>query len=501
MIPTNKWTHLVMTYDGSSEAVGLHLYMNGEAMKTVMVRDHLFKDIQYRKEWGDLEIHNVPFALAGRFRDNGFKEGEISDVQLFDSALTEIEVGMIYNPAAIHTTDANQLKEYYFRRIDKEVQSLEAELKLYRMEDFKLVDDVPEIMVMEEMPGHRSTHILKRGAYDAPGDEVHPDVPARVFPFPANVPQDRLGLAQWLTDRGNPLVARVAVNRIWKMHFGRGIVATPDDFGSQGRLPSHPELLDYLAIWFVEHQWDFKALHRLIVDSETFKQTSIAARELVDRDPDNTLLARGPKIRLLAEQIRDQALASSGLLNRQTGGVSVFPYQPAGLWEQSGTGKTYTQDHGGKLYRRSLYTFWRRTAPPPSMMTFDAISREVCTAKREKTATPLQSLVLLNDTQFIEAARAMAQGLIKKNQGEERPLIVESFRRLTGRFPDDEELKILHRLLSEQKALFAAHPEDAEKILSIGESKRDKSLPAAEFAAVTSLVSTIMNHDEFVVER
>jgi hypothetical protein len=304
-----------------------------------------------------------------------------------------------------------------------------------------------------------------------------------------------------MVDRKNPLTARVAVNRIWRMHFGRGLVASQEDFGSQGKLPSHPELLDWLAGWLMDHGWDMKALHKLIVTSATYRQSSRVSRELLDRDPDNVLLARGPRHRLPAELVRDAALAGSGLLNRTIGGPSVKPYQPAGLWEQSGTGKTYTQDHGDKLYRRSLYTFWRRTSPPPSMLTFDAVTREVCTAKRESTATPLQALVLLNDPQFIEASRVLGEKLLKQIPNDESARMREAFRTLIGRAPDPGETKILGRLFTEQKDLFAQDTNGATKLLAIGESKWDESLPRAEFAAMTTLVNAIMNFDEFVMER
>jgi hypothetical protein len=251
----------------------------------------------------------------------------------------------------------------------------------------------------------------------------------------------------------------------------------------------------------MDNAWDVKALHRLIVTSATYQQSSKASREIVERDPDNALLARGPKHRLLAEQIRDSALAASGLLVTNIGGPSVKPYQPAGLWEQSGTGKTYTQDHGNKLYRRSLYTFWRRTSPPPSMLTFDAVTREVCTAKRDTTATPLQSLVLLNDPQFVEASRVLGEKLLKQFPKDETARNREVFRALTGRAPDETETKILARLFAEQKNLFSKNDGDAKKLLNIGESKWDESLPPAESAAMTTLVNAIMNFDEFVVER
>ncbi len=503
-LPTNEWSNLILTYDGSSRAEGMKLYLNGKVAGVEVVRDHLYKDIVHRKEWGDMEAGNIPFTLAGRFRDSGFKNGAIDDLQIFDRALGGLEARVLCQGDSKRLggdDESAMLKEYFLQRCDDGCKALTAKLAKLRSEDFRLVDGVPEIMVMQEMPGHRVTHILKRGAYDAPGDEVQPGVPERVFAISKDAPQNRLGLAHWLVDRANPLVSRVAVNRIWKMHFGRGIVATPEDFGSQGRLPSHPELLDFLATWFMDHDWDVKALHRLIVNSDAFQQSSVASRELMELDPDNQFVARGPKMRMIAEQIRDCALAESGLLNAEIGGTSVFPYQPAGLWEQSGTGKTYTQDHGEKLYRRSLYTFWRRTSPPPSMLTFDSVSREVCTAKRENTATPLQSLVLLNDTQFIEAARVLGEKLLRQHSANTTALIAGAFRTLAGRTPDDKEMSILSSLLTEQRGIYASSPEDAARLVSVGEHKRDETLSTVELAATTMLVSAIMNHDEFVVER
>jgi len=285
------------------------------------------------------------------------------------------------------------------------------------------------------------------------------------------------------------------------MHFGQGLVATQEDFGSQGRLPTHPELLDYLAARFMAEGWDVKALHRLIVTSQTFRQSSATTPALVARDPDNQLLARGPKRRLAAESIRDSALAASGLLNATIGGRSVKPYQPAGLWEQSGTGKTYKQDTGGDLYRRSLYTFWRRTSPPTSMVTFGAMSREVCTAKRDVTTTPLQSLVLLNDPQFVEAARVLAEHAWHRFPGDGAARNRLAFRALVGRSPDAVEAAILERLFREENAEFSSHPDAAAKLLAVGESQRDPALPAAELAAMTTVVSAIMNFDEFLVLR
>jgi hypothetical protein len=506
-IRTNEWSQIVVTYDGSSRAAGLHLYLNGAPLETEVVRDNLFKDITHRAAWGDGEVGGIQLTLAARFRDNGFKHGLIDDLQVFDRALTEAEVRLIIAPnePLTLTLSPGEREQHsvstHPSNTSEQTQASLAELQQLRAQENALINDIPEIMTMQEMPQARPTYVLKRGAYDAPGDPVERSTPASIGVFPANAPRNRLGLAQWMVDRQNPLTARVAVNRIWKMHFGRGIVATLDDFGSQGKLPTHPELLDWLAGWFMDHGWDVKALHRLIVSSATYRQSSQATRELVARDPDNLLLARGPKQRLPAEQIRDSALAASGLLNCTLGGPSVKPYQPAGLWEASGTGKSYTQDHGDKLYRRSLYTFWRRTAPPPSMLTFDALTREVCTAKRETTTTPLQALVLMNDPQFMEAARVLGERLLKEYPGDVDARTREAFRSLTGRLPDEKEIAVLRQLFDEQRSFYAKESGAADKLLATGESKWDEALPRADFAATTMLVSAIMNFDEFIMVR
>jgi hypothetical protein len=285
------------------------------------------------------------------------------------------------------------------------------------------------------------------------------------------------------------------------MHFGRGIVETDGDFGTQGKLPTHPELLDWLAKTFMDNGWNVKALHKLILMSQTYRQASVGTPELLAKDPDNHLLSRGPKHRLPAELIRDNALAVSGLLSTRIGGHSVKPYQPEGLWEEAGTGKHYIQDKGEGLYRRSLYTFWRRTAPPPTMLMFDAPSREVCTARRETTATPLQALVLLNDPQFVEAARVLAEHLVRDCAGDVDARITTAFRLATGREPDSRERAVLHRLYDEQLGVFEKDPAAAESYLKTGEHPLDKLLPEREVAATTVLASTVMNLDEFVTER
>jgi hypothetical protein len=365
-----------------------------------------------------------------------------------------------------------------------------------------LITQVRQIMVMKESAAPRPVHILKRGAYDAPGAVVTSDTPASIFPFPEGLPRNRLGLAKWMTDDRNPLTSRVAVNRFWSLFFGRGLVASVEDFGGQGESPSHPELLDWLARDFINQGWNVKQFCRQIVLSATYRQSSQPRDlQLLIDDPDNRLLGRGARYRLSAEQLRDNALAVSGLLVPRIGGPSVKPYQPAGLWEEAGTGKSYAQAKGEGLYRRSLYTFWRRTSPPPNMLTFDATGREVCTARRERTATPLQALVLLNDPQFLEAARVLAQKLLLQPQATTEQRIESAFRIVTSRRPSPSELSILQRLYREQKLHFDSQLEAAKEFLSIGETARDETLELADHAAMTVLVETLMNFDEAVTKR
>lgn len=500
-LPVGVWSHLTITYDGSSRARGLRLYRNGQALEVEVIRDHLFKDILHRAEWGDADVDGVELTLAGRFRDSGFKQGRIDEFQVFDRCLTPAEVGLCAQPEMPRPTDG-ELFGWYLERVDGPYRRLQATLERLRREENALVNAIPEIMVMREMTQPRTTRVLKRGAYDAPGEAVDPDVPAALLPFDPTWPRNRLGLARWMTDSRHPLTARVAANRVWQTCFGRGLVGTPEDFGSQGDRPTHPELLDWLADRLRESGWDLKALFKLVVTSATYRQTSETTPDWLVRDPENRRLARGPSHRLSAEVIRDNALAISGLLSRRLGGPSVKPYQPAGLWEESGTGKTYAQDHDEGLYRRSLYTFWRRTAPPPSMLTFDATSREVCTARRESTTTPLQALVLMNDPQFTEAARVLAERLHREAPTDPDLRAERAFRLTTGRHPSASENAVLRRLFREQVAIFSEAPGAASAFLAnTGEQPVDASLPSDPLAATTILVCTLMNLDEFVTQR
>jgi hypothetical protein len=364
---------------------------------------------------------------------------------------------------------------------------------------------VPTTLVMADMPQPRDTFVLIRGQYDKKGDKVAAAVPAIFPPLPEGAPVNRLGLAMWLTRPDHPLVARVTVNRFWQQLFGRGIVKTAEDFGSQGQLPSHPDLLDWLAVEFVESGWDVKGLMRTIVTSGTYRQSSRVAPELAQRDPENILLARGPRFRLDAEAVRDSALAASGLLVEKLGGRSVKPYQPPGIWEAvsflgSNTG-TYAVDTGDALYRRSLYTFWKRTAPPASLSLFDAPSREVCVARRARTNTPLQALVLWNDEQYVEAARRLAERMMIEvgSQPEER--LAHGFRLATARRPAPEELAVLLRVFQGHLEHYRAVPEEAAKLLSVGQSPRDTSLDPAEHAAYTLMASLVLNLDEAITKE
>jgi len=502
-VPLNRWTHVAITYDGSSRAGGLALYIDGRRAPCDVVRDHLTKNIT-----GGGNDH---LTVGQRFRDRGFKNGLVDEIKVFDRTLTALEVAQVHDqtalaqalalaPDKLNASRRRDLMAYYLATVDTAFKGRLTALKDLRKQRSALVDPVAEIMVMKELSSPRPTYLLKRGAYDAPGERVEPSTPASLPPFAGSWPRNRLGLARWLTDPKHPLTARVAVNRWWQTLFGRGIVATPEDFGSQGQLPSHPELLDWLSRTFIDSGWDVKRLVRLIVTSATYRQSSDVPAELLAKDPDNVLLARGPRFRLPAEMIRDGALATAGLLIDTIGGPPVKPYQPPGLWEEK-SGLTYQRDTGPGSHRRSLYSFWKRTSPPPAMLTFDAASREVCAVKRQATATPLQSLVLLNDPQFIEAARSLAQRAFHEGGASLADRITFIVRSLTGRCPNPRELTTLETLYHEQYDEFRGGHGDPLKLLNVGDAPRDPSLDPAEYAAMTVLAQALLNHDEAVMKR
>jgi hypothetical protein len=346
-----------------------------------------------------------------------------------------------------------------------------------------------------------------RGQYDQPTEKVEPGVPASLPPLPEGAEPNRMGLAKWLVQHEHPLTARVAVNRLWHMLFGRGLVPTLEDFGSQGQPPSHPELLDWLAVDFVRRGWDVKATMKQMVMSATYRQSSWVTAELASRDPTNRLLARGPRHRLQAEFIRDTALKVSGLLSDQIGGPSVHPYQPAGLWKEvshygssPATAQVFVQDHGEKLYRRGVYTFWKRTVPPPSLVSFDAPNRELCTVRRSVTNTPLQALVLLNDPQYVEASRAFAQRILLESSDETDERIRFAFEVAMSRLPTDQELAVLRRAVAREMASYRNDSQAANTYLQVGESPRNESLDPIEHAAWTSIASLILNLSETITK-
>ncbi len=359
---------------------------------------------------------------------------------------------------------------------------------------------IPETMVMEERPQPRETHILIRGAYDKYGDRVTPGTPAALPPLPPSASPNRLALARWLVDPGNPLTARVASNRYWQLFFGMGLVKTPEDFGVQGEMPTHPELLDWLATEFIRTGWDVKKMHRLIVTSATYRQSSHQTPELRERDPENRLLARGPRYRLPSPIIRDQALAVSGLLVEKAGGPPVKPYQPPGIWEEMSFNQIkYVQDKGESLYRRSLYTFWRRTVGPPNL--FDTSARQVCTVRQTRTNTPLHALILLNDVTFVEAARVMAQRVLEEGGATAPARLTYAFRLATGRKPSEAERQILQTTLARLHRHYQGKQAEAIKLISAGEAARNLKLDAAEHAAYAALCSLLLNLDEVITKE
>lgn len=461
-LPLNEWVHVVVTNDGSSRAAGLRLFVNGQAVPVDVVRDQLTQDIT--GGGGD------SISLGERFRDRGFKGGLIDDFRVFARDLSQ--------------------------PLNPELEPLLAELKTARAELTTFSGQQKEIMVMRELPEPKKAYVLTRGEYDKRAEEVTAMTPASLPPFPAGAPRNRLGLAQWLTDPGHPLTARVTVNRIWQSWFGRGLVKTSEDFGSQGEKPLYPELLDYLALRLIHSGWDVKALLREIAGSAVYRQRSLAAAKVMADDPENQWLARGSAFRLPAEMIRDNALAAAGLLEASLGGPPVNPYELAEAFKPFEIAKS-----GTSLYRRSLYTTWRRTSPPPAMIAFDTPRRAVCAAKRERTDSPLQALILLNGVQFVEAARVLGARLHREHGGEVEAMIRAGFLRCLSRLPDARELEICRRLYAEQLAHYRARPQEAEAFLKNGAAPPEAGLSAAEAAAAGQLALALLNHDACVVKR
>jgi hypothetical protein len=497
-LPARQWVHVSASYDGSGQASGLRIHVNGTPAATEILRDRLYKN---------LEAGAKGLIFGERFRSAGLKGGLLDELQIFNRALTDLEISNLHDGTALKKAldrkDATALRPYFFNAVDEEVAKARTELQKARQQLFAAQNDVFEIMTMEEMPQPRQAFVLARGNYDAPKDKpVGRLTPPALPPFPKDEPADRLGLARWLTDPAHPLTARVAVNRYWQIFFGRGIVATAENFGLQGGVPSHPDLLDWLARDFISSGWDVKALCKKIVLSATYRQRSATVPSLRERDPDNLLLARAPSRRLSAEMLRDAALANGGLLVRKIGGPPVKPYQPPGLWRgQNAFLPEYVPDKGEGLYRRSLYTFWRRTSPPPNMLAFDVPGREVCVVRRQATSTPLQPLVLLNDPQFVEAARGLGERMAREGGATLNERLTFAFRLAATRNPTANELNLLRDLYQRQLEIFRNDPAAAQKYLRIGDRPLAKGLDAGEVAAGAVVGNVIQNLDAAIVTR
>jgi hypothetical protein len=479
--------HLIaVTYDSTREARGVHLYVDGKAVETNAILDELNQNFT-SKEPVRIGGGGGPMpAERSRF------QGSIDEVWIYTKDFSPAEVAALGNPdrrqAWLEDFAPADVREAWRQWID------------LREKREALLRSFPTVMVMEENQTRKATYVLERGAYDKPGERVDSGTPAVLPPLPAEGPVNRLVLAKWLVSPEHPLTARVTVNRYWQMLFGNGLVKTVEDFGSQGEWPTHPELLDWLAVEFMQSGWDTRHILKTIVMSATYQQDSRAPVDKIQRDPENRLLARGPRVRLSAETVRDQALFVSGLLVEKMGGPSVKPYQPAGLWREL-LGTDYVADKGENLYRRSLYTFWRRTVPPPSMMNFDAAGREICVVRESRTNTPLQALNLMNDVQFVEAARFLAERMIREGGSGSDDRLQYGFRLASSRTARPGEMEVLTGALAYHRDRFETDPASAEKLLLQGDRKRDTSIPPAEHAAYAMVASLILNLDEVVTRQ
>jgi hypothetical protein len=501
-IPADRWCHVVVTYDGSRVADGIKVYLDGRPEKLVVDLNDLNQNFQSKQP---LRI-GAGHGPAGRFH------GAIDEVRIYDRVLPAEDAGILATADAINAlvaVPANQrtllqalkLRRYFLdNQAPRDIRQAREEFrKLARLQN-ELLESFPTTMVMREMPAPRDTFVLIRGEYDKHGEKVSPGVPRSLPPLPPGLPNNRLGLARWLVAPGNPLTARVAVNRYLQMLFGTGLVKTTEDLGSQGEWPTHPELLDWLATEFVRGGWDVKATLRQIVTSASYRQSSKVTSELLHRDPENRLLARGPRFRLSAEMVRDQALFAAGLLVEKLGGRSVKTYQPARLWRELAD-TDYKPDTGANLYRRSLYTFWKRTVAPPDMIAFDAAGRETCIVRQSRTNTPLQALTLMNDVTFVEASRVLAERVLTAGEQTFEQRLTRMFRLLTARLPRPTELKILQANLEQHRTRYRADRQAALKLIGVGESKPNEKLDPAELAAYTAVANLILNLDETITKE
>lgn len=495
-IQLNRWQHITASYDGSKTPGGMRVYLDGEALELEGLLDLVGNRLPQR--------YPLRIGASGSSKPNF--QGNIDDVRIYDRVLTPQEVAVIATAASVSeiaqidasartTGQLEKLRLSYLNQYAApEIRSAYSQLKSLEQERKELWDGLPTVMVMEEMSPRRPTYRLNRGVYDAPAEEVFPSTPSILPPMP-DAEKNRLSFATWLMQEENPLTSRVTVNRFWQMYFGTGLVKTADNFGSQGEYPSHPQLLDWLAVSFMESDWDVKAMQRMIVTSATYRQSSSVTAEMAEMDPENRLLSRATRMRLPAQVIRDQALAISGLLTEKVGGPSVGPYQPDGLWDDIvERGQEYRLSSGEDLYRRSLYTFWKRTRPAPAMITFDSSTRETHIVSPTRTNTPLQALNLMNDVTYTEAARALAQRVMQREDSVDESLRY-MYRLATARLPNSNVLSILNGAFSGHLENFESDRAAALQLVSEGESQRDETLDIAELASYQMVASLIMNLD------
>lgn len=504
VLKPGQWQHVLATYDGSGKPGGVTIYVDGKKEELKVERNTLKPDATIRTE--------TPLRIGQRSHTQVFEGGAVQDVRVYTRLLAPAEVKAIADVAPLQAILATGPKQ---RTPEQETALYEHYLVTQDQQYSALVDAISDLQAEREAIKARSpithiqkerdnapptAHILMRGAYDKPGEQVAAATPAALHPLPDDAPPDRLGLAQWLVDPANPLTARVTVNRFWQQVFGRGIVATTEDFGVMGAAPTHPELLDWLAIEFRESGWDVKQLFKLMLMSATYRQSAVTTPEKLEKDRDNALLSRGPRFRMDAEMVRDHALAVSGLLSEKMYGPPVKPYQPDDIWNMvglpGGNTRDYAQDKGENLYRRTIYSFWKRMAPPPNLEAFDAPSREVCTVRRERTNTPLQALVTLNDPQFVEAARYLAQQALNASGGSDAQTLDYVARRVLCRPLEERERAVLLADKEEFLAHYKAQPDDARALTAVGESKADETLDTAQLAAWTMVCNQVMNLDE-----
>jgi hypothetical protein len=497
-IRPGTWHQVSVHVRGSENASTIALFVDGEEVPTQIRHDGV-SGAPDKRDW----------LLGADGKSKPF-EGEVSGFRTYPSVLTPTQIRHAHWLQSADKLTAEQrvvADRGIARRHTGGIQALQAERDTLWTERLAFIRNLPTTMVMEEMPKPRQAYVLTRGNYDAHGEKADPGMPEQLIaPWPADAPRNRLGLARWFLQPQHPLTARVVVNRFWAQLFGVGLAKSVEDFGTQGEWPSHPEVLDTLARDFVDGGWDVKKLFRNIVLSSTYRQTSDAAPALYARDPENRLLARGPRVRLTSEQIRDQALAVSGLLAEKIGGPSVRPYQPESLYkgivvDAPYPSTTWELGKGDEIYRRSLYTFWKRTVPHPAMLTFDSPDREFCSARRSRTNTPLQALVLWNETGYLESSRKLAERMLKEGGLDDTARTAFAFRLATGRAPRPAETEVLVRTLAKLRADFTARPEDAAKLVKVGASVPDPTLPAVELAAAAGVANLILTLDETITKN